>query len=174
MSLPVTVVALDLGEIFLLFLDSSGIDTYCRRVMATTLSLLALSALWTSLLVVLVLLRVGGESQLSGKELFSTRRVSRGGVSGLILSTDVLFFLSCGPISSEILWVHVTDIGGGLQQLFCLCIDGFLNSLFPGVLISTSVVQLGPNGRPQDFPGVSDYDLLVWSGSGIKLLKACL
>ena len=66
MSLPVTVVALDLREIFLLLLDGGGVDTRCRRVMATTLSLLPSSAAGTSL-VVLVLFRAGGGSLLSGR-----------------------------------------------------------------------------------------------------------
>ena len=100
MSLPVTVVALDLGEIFLLLLDGGGVDTRCKRVMTRTLSLLAHLALRTSLLVVLVLLRVGGGSLLSGRGLFSTRRVSRGGVGGLILSTGVLLLLPGGPVPS--------------------------------------------------------------------------
>ena len=98
MSLPVTVVALDLREIFLLLLDGGGVDTRCRRVMATTLSSSAPSAPRTSLLVVLVLL--GGRSLLSGRGLFSTRRVSRGGVGGLILSTGVFLLLPGGPVPS--------------------------------------------------------------------------
>ena len=98
MSLLVTVVALNLGEIFIFFLDGGGIDTHCRRVMATTLSLSASSAPKTSLLVVLIILWVGGGSLLSGRELFSTRRVSRRGVSGLILSIGVFHFLPGGPV----------------------------------------------------------------------------
>ena len=133
-----TVVALDLGEIFLLFLDGGGIDTCCRRVMATTLSLSTPLAPRTSLLVVLVLLWVGRGSLLSGKELFSTRRGSRGGVCGLILSTGVLLFLFDGPVPSETPWVYVAHTRRGLQQRFCLYIDGFLDGLFPGVLVSTS------------------------------------
>ena len=70
MSLPVTVIALDLREIFLFFLDGDGVNTCCRRVMATTLSLSAPVAPRTSLLVVSVLL--GGGSLLSRRELFST------------------------------------------------------------------------------------------------------
>ena len=98
MSLSVTVVALDLREILLLLLDGGGIDTRCRRIMATTLSLSAPLVPRTSLLVVLVLL--GGRSLLSGRGLFSTRRVSRGGVGGLILSTGVLLLLPGGPVLS--------------------------------------------------------------------------
>ena len=98
MFLLVTIVALDLGEISLLLLDDNGIDIRCRRVMTTTLSLTASSALRTSVLMVLVLLWVGGGSLLNGKELFSIRRVSRRRVGGLILSTGVFFFLSGEPI----------------------------------------------------------------------------
>ena len=98
MSLSVTVVALNLREIFLLFFDGGGVDTYCRRVMATTLSLSAPSAPRTSLLMVLVLL--GGRSLLSGRELFSTRRVSGGGVGRLILSIGILLLLFGGLVPS--------------------------------------------------------------------------
>ena len=98
MSLSVIVVALDLGKIFLLLLDGGGVDTRCRRVMATILSLLAPSALRTSLLVVLVFHRVGERSLLNGKELFFTRHVSKRRVAGLILPTGVFFFLSGGLI----------------------------------------------------------------------------
>ena len=89
-------IALDLREIFLLFLDSGGVDIRCKRVMATTLSLSAPSTSRTSLLVVLVLF--SGKSLLNGRGLFSTRRVSRGGVDGLILSTRVFFLLFGGPV----------------------------------------------------------------------------
>ena len=101
MSLPVTVVVLNLEEIFLLFLDGDGVDTRCRRVKSTTLSLSAPLALRISLLVVLVLL--GRRSLLSGRRLFSTRRVSKGGVNRLILSTGVLFLRSSRSIPSGIL-----------------------------------------------------------------------
>ena len=99
MSLPVTIIALDLREIFLLLLDAGGVNTRCRRVMATTLSLSVSLAPKTSLLVVLVVL--GGISLLSGRRLFSTRRVSREGVGGLILSTGVLLLLFGGLIPSK-------------------------------------------------------------------------
>ena len=98
MSLPVTVVALDLREIFLLLLDGGGVDTRCKRIIATTLSLSAPLAPKIFLLVVLVLL--GGRSLLSRKRLFSTRCVSRGGVGGFILSTRVFFLLPGGPVPS--------------------------------------------------------------------------
>ena len=93
MSLPVTVVALDLGDIFHFLLNGSGVDTHCRRVVALTLFLSTSSTPGTSLLEVLVLFWVGGGSLLSGKQLFPTRCVSRDGVGGLILSTGV-FLLS--------------------------------------------------------------------------------
>ena len=66
MSLPLTVIALDLGDIFYLFLDDAGVDTRCRRVVALNLFLSAPLAPGT-FLVVLVLLRVGGGSLLSGR-----------------------------------------------------------------------------------------------------------
>ena len=66
MPLSVTVVVLNLGDIFYLFLDGAGVDTCCRRVVALTLSLLAPSASGTSL-VVLVLFRAGRGSLLSGR-----------------------------------------------------------------------------------------------------------
>ena len=65
MSLLVTVVEFDLGDIFHLLLDGAGIDTRCRKVVAMTLSFLVSSAPGTSLLVVLVLFWVGGGSLLS-------------------------------------------------------------------------------------------------------------
>ena len=67
--------------------------------MALTLSSSAFLAPRTSLLVVLVLF--GRRSLLSGKGLFSTRRVSRGGVGGLILSTGVLLLLLSGLVPTE-------------------------------------------------------------------------
>ena len=67
MSFPVTVVALDLRNIFHLLLDGASVESYCRRVVALTLSLSAPLAPETSLLVVLVLLWVGGGSLLSGR-----------------------------------------------------------------------------------------------------------
>ena len=167
MSLPVTVVALDLREIFLLFLDGGGVDTRCRRVMATTLSSSAPSAPRTSLLVVLVLL--GGRSLLSGRGLFSTRRVSRGGVGGLILSTGVLLLLFSGLVPSGTSRVHVAGTRRGLEHCFCLHIDGFLHALFPGVQVMALGIQLGSDRRFKAFQEASDHDLLFWSCSGIKL-----
>ena len=67
MSLPVIVVALDLGDIFHLLLDGTDVDSRCKRVVALTLSLSAPSAPETSLLVVLVLFWVGRGSLLSGR-----------------------------------------------------------------------------------------------------------
>ena len=169
MSLPVTVVALDLREIFLLLLDGDGVDTRCRRFMATTLSLLAPMAPKTFLLVVPVLL--GGRSLLSGRGLFSTGPVSRGGVGGLIFSTRVLLLLPGGLVLSGTPWVHDTNTRGGLQQRLFFCIDGFLDGLFTEVLVPALDVQLGLDRRPQAYPDVLDHGLFVWSGSGIKLLE---
>ena len=67
MSLSVTVIVLDLGDIFHFFLDNASVDTHCRRVVAMILSLSALLAPGTSLLVVLVLLWVGGRNSLTGR-----------------------------------------------------------------------------------------------------------
>ena len=55
MSLSVTVVALDLGNIFHFLLDDAGVNVRCRGVVAAALSSSALSLSRTSLLVVLVL-----------------------------------------------------------------------------------------------------------------------
>ena len=66
MSLLVTVVTLDLGDIFYLLFDGAGVDTHCKRVVALTLYLLAPSAPGTSL-VVLVLFRAGRGSLLRGR-----------------------------------------------------------------------------------------------------------
>ena len=140
MSFLVTVVVFDLGEILFFLLDGGGINTHYRRVMATTLSSLAPSAPKTSLLLVLVLFQVGGGSLLSGRGLFSTKRVSKGRVGRLILSIGVLVFLFSGPIPLETPWVHVANTRGRLQQRFCFCIDGFLNGLFPKVLVPISSV----------------------------------
>ena len=65
MSLPVTVVALDLRNIFHFLPDGAGVNTRCKGVVATILSPLAPLVLKTSLLVVLVLLQVDGRSLLS-------------------------------------------------------------------------------------------------------------
>ena len=72
MSRPMTVVAFDLGNISHFLLDGASVYTHCGGVIAAALSLLALLAPRNSLLVVLVLFRVGGGSLLSGKGLCST------------------------------------------------------------------------------------------------------
>ena len=61
MSLPVTVIALDLRDIFHFLLDGAGVDTRCRRVVALTLSLLGFLPPGTSLLVVLILIGLAEE-----------------------------------------------------------------------------------------------------------------
>ena len=98
MSLPVTVIAIDLREIFLFLFNGGGVDTRYKRVMAMTLSSSAPSVPKTSLLVILVLL--GGRSLLSERGLFFTRRVSRGEVGGLILSTGIFLLFPDGPVLS--------------------------------------------------------------------------
>ena len=149
------------------FLLGNNIDTHGRGVSITTLSPSSSVAPGT-LLVVLIFLRIG-ESLLSGRGLFSTRRVSRGGVGRLILSTGVLLFLLSRSIFSEIPQVHVAGIGGGLEHRLCFCVDGFLHDLFPGVQVLASGIYLSPDGRFQAFQEVSDHDPLVWSCTGIKL-----
>ena len=149
------------------FLLGNDIDTCGRRVDITTLSPLSFMTPGTSL-VVLVLLRVGG-SLLSGRGLFSTRRVSRGGVGGLILSTGVLLLLLSRPVPSGTPRVHVAGTGGGLEHRLYLYVDGFLHGLFLGVQVPVLGIYLGPYGRFQAFQEASDHDPLVRSCTGIKL-----
>ena len=151
MSLPVIVVALDLGNIFHFILSNTGVDTRCRGVVIVALFLSAPSALRTSLLVVLVLFWVGGRSLLSRKELFSTRRISRGGVGRPILSTGVFLLLHNGPVPFGTPQVHVVSIGRGLEHCLCLCIDGFFHGLFLRVQVTDLGIQLGPDRRFQAF-----------------------
>ena len=151
------------------FFCGNGIDTRGSGVGVTTLFPSSSTAPGI-LLVVLVLLRVGG-SLLSGRGLFSTRRVSRGGVGGLILSTGVLLLLLSWPVLSGTPRVHVADTGGGLEHCFCLCIDGFLHGLFLGVQVPALGIYLGPDRRFQVFQEASDHDSLVRSCTGIKLLE---
>ena len=149
------------------FLPGNNINTRGRGVGVTTLSPLSSAAPGTSL-VVLVLLRVG-RSLLSKRRLFSTRRVSRGGVGGLILSTGVFLLLLSRLVPSGTPRVYVADTGGGLELCFCLRIDGFLHSLFLGVQVPASDIHLGPNKKVQAFQEVSDHDPLIWSCTGIQL-----
>ena len=149
MSLPETVIALDLEDIFLFFLDDGGVDTRCRRVMAITLSLLAFSAPKTSSLVVLVFLRVGGGSLLSRRRLFPTRCVSRGGVGGLILSTGVFLLILGGLVLLRISKVYIAGAKRWLEHRLYFYINGFLYSLFPGDQVMASGIQLGPNKKFQ-------------------------
>ena len=104
----------------LLLLLWGGVDVRRGWVLAPSL--------FTPRASVVVLLRVGGGSLLSGRWLFFTRCVSRSGVGGVILSVLLFFLSEFDP--SRILWVHVAGIGRKLQQRFYLCIDGFLNGLF--------------------------------------------
>ena len=132
MSFPMAIKAFDFGYIPVLsFLCENDIDTRGRGVDVTTLSPLSSAVPGTSLMV-LVLLRVG-RSLLSGRGPFSTRRVSRGGVGGLILFTGVLVLLLSGPVLSETPRVHVAGTGGGLEHCLCLRVDGFLDGLLLGV-----------------------------------------
>ena len=122
----------------------------------------------------MVLFRVGGEGLLSGRCLFPTRCVSRGGVGGLILSTGVLLLLPSGPVPSRTPRVHVAGTGGGLEHRLCLRVDGFLHGLFPGVQVLASGIHLGPDRRFQAFQEVSDHDPPGRSCIGIKLSENSL
>ena len=168
MSFPMTIKAFDFRHVLVFsFLIGNNIDTRGRGVGITTLSPLSSMTPGTSLMV-LVLLWVGG-SLLSGRGLFSTRRVSKGGVGRPILFTGVFLLLRSGLDPSGTPRVYVVGTGGGLGHCFCLCVDGFLHGLFPGVQVPASGIHLGPNGRFQAFQEVLDHDLLVRSYTGIKL-----
>ena len=65
MSLLVTVIILDLEDIFYFLLDSADVNTRCKRVVTTTTS--SVLAPKTFLLIVLVFFWVGRESLLSGR-----------------------------------------------------------------------------------------------------------
>lgn len=95
MSFLVTVVVLDLEDIFCFLLYDIGVSSYCKKVMVTvSLTLLALK---TSLLVVLILfpslVLVGGRLLM-----LATRHVSRKSVSKLSLS-GIFFLFFHGLIS---------------------------------------------------------------------------
>ena len=112
-------IVLDLGKILPL-LHENNIDTCGRGVAISSPSSVASQ---TSLLV-LVLLRVGGESLLSRIWLFSTRYVSKGGVDVLITS-GVLVLLLCGSVPLKTPGVYFVIAKRWLEHCFCLCIDGF-------------------------------------------------
>ena len=166
-----TVVVLDLGNIFHFLFDGAGVNSRYRGVMATTL-FLSSTALETSL-IVLVLLRVGGGSLLSRRWLFLTRCVSKSGVDGLNLSR-ILLLLFRKDVPSGAPKVHLASAWKQLEYCFCLCIDDFFHNLFLGVQVPVSGIQLGPNRRSQAFPKASDYNRFIRSGSGVKLLENCL
>ena len=168
MSFLIAVKAFNFGHVSVFFFyRGNNIDTRGRGVGVTTLSHLPSVAPGTSL-VVLVFLQVG-VSLLSRRGLFSTRRVSREGVGGLILSTGVLFLRLSGPVPSGTSRVHVAGTGGGLEYRLYLRVDGFLHDLFPGVQVPVSGIYLGPDRRFQAFQEASDHDPLVRSCTGIKL-----
>ena len=168
MSFPIVVKAFDFGHVLVLsFFCGNDIDTRGRGVSVTTWSPLSSAAPKTSL-VGLVLLWVG-RSLLSGRDLFSIRRVSRGRVGRLILSTGNLLLLFSGPVPSRIPRVNVAGTGGGLEHRLCFQVDGFLHGLFPGVQVPALGIHLGPNGRFQVFQEASDHDPLIRSCTGIKL-----
>ena len=110
-------------------------------------------------------------SLISRRCLFLTRCVSRDGVVGLILSTEVPLLLSSGPIPSETPQVYVAGTGRGLEHSFYLRIDGFLYDLFSEARIPALGIHLGPDGKFQAFQEASDHDPLGRSRIGIKLSK---
>ena len=170
MSFSMTVKAFDFRHVLVFsFLLGNNIDTHGRKVSIMTLSPSSSIAPGTSL-VVLILLWVE-RSLLSGRGLFSTRRVNRGGVGGLILSTRVFFLFFNGPVLSGTSRVHVAGTGRGLEYCLYLCVDDFLHNLFPGVQVPASDIHLGPDRRFQAFQEVSDHDSLVRYSTGIKLLE---
>ena len=147
MSFPIAVIAFDFGYVpVFLFLLGNDIGTRGRGVGVTTLSPPSFAAPRT-LLVVLILLWVGGRSLLSGRRLFSTRHVSKGGVDRLILSTRVLFLLFSGPVPSGTPRVYVMGTGAGLEHRFYFYVDSFLHGLFPGVQVPALGIHLGPDRR---------------------------
>ena len=151
MFFPMAVIVFNFGHVPVLpFLLGNGIDTRGRGVGVTTLSPPSSTAPKT-LLVVLILFRIGGGSLLSGRRLFSTRCVSRGGVGGLILSTGVLLLLFSRPVPSGTLRVHVAGTGGGLEYCLCLYVVGFLHGLFLRVQVPALGIHLGPDRRFQAF-----------------------
>ena len=96
------IVALDLRDIFHFLFNGTGINTRGKRVAALFLSLFILKTL------VLVLLWVGGRGLVSGRWLFLTKYVSKGGVGRLIFFSIFLLFF-CRPVSLETLDVNFTD-----------------------------------------------------------------
>ena len=97
MFLPMTVEALDLGNIFHFLLDGVDVSTSCRRVITTTS--LALSSPKISLLVVLVFLV---NLALVGRRLLMLviRYISKRSISGLNPSGVFLLFF-CGLVPLE-------------------------------------------------------------------------
>ena len=98
MSLPVTVVALNLGDIFHFFLDGAGVNTCCKRDVAIT-TFLAPLAPRIFLLVVLVffasLVLVTRRLLMLTTRFVNKKNVSRLSIFGVIL----LFFV--GPVLLE-------------------------------------------------------------------------
>ena len=165
MALLLAVEVHDMGEIYF-FLLRSNVGTRHRWVLASS----TFSPMPRTSVVFLALLWVAGRSLLSGRWLFPTRYVSNGGVGGLILSEVLLLFLH-RLVLLRAPWVYLVGAGGWLEQRLCLYIDSFLDGLFLGVQFPTSSIQLSPDRKFQAFPKVSDHDLLVWSGSRVKLLE---
>ena len=99
MALPSAVEAFDMGDIFF-FLLGSNVDTYCRRVLASSLS--PSTTMPRTSLVVLVLFLEGGGC------LLSTWYVSRGDIVRFILPRVLILFF-CWSVPSETLGVNLSD-----------------------------------------------------------------
>ena len=112
MSFPVTVVALDLGEIFLFLLDSGGVDTHCKRVIATTLSLSARLVPWTSLLVVLVFFGLAKEVCWVEKNCFPLDVSIEGELVDLFFLSKSFSFFLIGLFS----WGHLESMSRILEE----------------------------------------------------------
>lgn len=130
MSFLVAVEAFNLRDIFhFLFdgIDSVGVNTYYRRVMATT-PLATLVPRTSLVLTFLASLALVSRTLL----VLATRCVNRRVVSGFSFSGVLLLFF-CRPVSLEILSIDFTGTGWRLWQCFCLYIDSFFDKLFSRV-----------------------------------------
>ena len=156
----------DLGDDSFIFHDGISVSTCCRRLMVTTTSSAILASKTFLILVFLARLALVGK-RLS---IFTPRCVSRGSISGLSLF-GVFLLLLHGPLSLRVSWVYFTDARRWLEYRFYLYIDGFLNSLFPGVQFPASGIQLGPDRKSQAFSKVLNHNHLIRSCCGVRLLE---
>ena len=157
-SLPMTIVTLHLRDIFHFFLDNAGVNTRCRKVVATTTPLALVPK--TSLLLVLVLFQVSGRSLLSGRWLLPIRCISKGGVGWFILSGIFLLFFH-GLVFSRVAWVYIAGAERWLEHCFYLYIYGFCNYLFSKVQFPTLCIKLNSDKRSQAFLEISNHSFRV-------------